>query len=52
MEEKIDQAILNVLSLIRPNIKYDDALKYSQSALNLAHVKAVLEQNTKTKRSS
>lgn len=42
MDEKLDAAIGNVTSLIRANIKPEDALKYSQSVLNLAHAKSVL----------
>lgn len=42
--EKMDEAIKNVLALIRPNIRMDEALKFSQAALNLAHAKQILEQ--------
>lgn len=47
MDEKIDTAIQNVLAMIRPNVKLDEALKFSQAALNLAHTKAQLETLTK-----
>ena len=40
MDEKIDKAIENLLAMVRPNIKADDAQKYTQAAQNLAHVKA------------
>jgi hypothetical protein len=40
MDEKIDKAIENLLAMIRPNIKADDAQKFSQAAHNLAHVKS------------
>ena len=39
MDEKIDRAMENLLAMIRPNIKADDAQKFSQAAQNLAHVK-------------
>lgn len=50
MEEKIDRAIENAVSMIRANAKADEALKFSQSALNLAHAKAILEGRTQTKK--
>ena len=42
MEEKLDKAIENVLAMIRPNVKPEDAMRLSQSALNLAHAKTNL----------
>jgi len=42
MDEKIEKAIENVLSMIRPNVRMDEALKFSQAALNLAHAKELL----------
>ena len=39
MDEKIDKAIENLLAMIRPNIKADDAQKFSQAAQNLAYVR-------------
>jgi len=42
MDEKIDEAILNAVAMVRSNCKPDEALKFSQAALNLAHVKGVL----------
>jgi hypothetical protein len=47
--EKMDEAIKNTLSMIRTNCKSDDALKFSQSALNLAHAKQILELTGKSK---
>ena len=47
MDEKLDTAIQNVLSMIRTNSKADEALKFSQSALNLAHAKAILVPEAK-----
>jgi len=47
MEEKLDQAILVVVAMIRPTVKADEALKFTQAALNLAHVKAQLEALTR-----
>jgi hypothetical protein len=40
MHEKIDKAIENLLAMIRPNIKADDAQKFSQATQNLSHVRA------------
>lgn len=42
MEAKLNEALLNVLSMLRANVPHDEALKFSQSALNLAHVKQIL----------
>lgn len=42
MDEKIDAAILALVNMNRPNIKAEDALKFTQAALNLAHVKQIL----------
>ena len=43
MNEAIEKAIQTVLGGIRTNTtKADDALKFSQAALNLAHAKATL----------
>lgn len=42
MDEKIDAAIANAVAMIRPNVKPDDAQKFAQAALNLAHAKAQL----------
>jgi hypothetical protein len=43
MDEKIDQAILVLLDRIRAVTKADEDLKFSQAALNLAHVRAQYE---------
>jgi hypothetical protein len=43
MDEKIDSALMNVLAMLRPNVKHDEALKFSQAALNLAHTLQILE---------
>jgi hypothetical protein len=40
--EDIDEAIKHTLGKIRPAMKHDEALKYSQSVLNLAHAKTLL----------
>jgi hypothetical protein len=50
MEEKIDTAIHNVLAMIRTNGKQDEALKFSQAALNLAHAKHILCPPEETKK--
>jgi len=49
MDEKIDKAIENLLAMIRPNIKADDAQKFSQSAQNLAHVKLAYSEGKQRK---
>ena len=50
MDEKIDQAIQNVLAMIRANVKHDEAMKLSQAVLNLAHAKDILKgKTTRTK---
>ena len=43
MDEKLETAIENLVSLVRTNIKADEALKYTQAALNLAHAKQLLD---------
>lgn len=43
MEEKIDKAILILAEKIVQPVRPEDALKYTQAALNLAHVKQLLE---------
>lgn len=47
MEETLNKAIENTLAMIRTNVKCDDALKFSQAALNLAHAKQILSTKTK-----
>lgn len=44
MDEKIDRAIENTVAMVRPNIKAEDALKFTQAALNLAHAKTLLTE--------
>lgn len=43
MDEKLEEALENALGMIRKNIKADDALKFSQAVLNLAHAKNLLD---------
>ena len=43
MNEKIDIAIENVLAMVRANSRPDEALKFTQAALNLSHAKQLLE---------
>lgn len=50
MDEKIDKAIENLLAMVRANVKPDEALKFTQAALNLAHVKGVLAPEKVTQR--
>lgn len=38
MDKAVDTALTNVLARIRPNMQADEAMKFTQSALNLAHV--------------
>ncbi len=42
VDEKIVRAIENAVAMIRPNCKADDALKFSQATLNLAHAQTLL----------
>jgi hypothetical protein len=44
IDEKIDQAILNAVAMIRPNCRPEEAMKFSQAALNLAHAKTQLQE--------
>jgi len=44
MNESLDKAIENTLAMIRANSKPDEALKFSQAALNLAHAKQLLQE--------
>ena len=47
MDEKIDTAIEKVLGMVRVNMNPDEAMKLTQAALNLAHVKQVMEGKPK-----
>jgi len=49
MDEKIDTAISNLVTMVRTNIKADEALKFTQAALNLAHAKQLLSVRGKAK---
>ena len=49
MEEKIDRAIEILAGKIVQSVKADEALKYTQAALNLAHTKGILKEIRKTK---
>lgn len=49
MDEKIDTAISNLVAMVRANIKADEALKFTQAALNLAHAKQLLSVRGKAK---
>jgi hypothetical protein len=50
MNDKLEKAIGHVLDSIRPNqMKADDALKFSQAALNLSHAKQLLEPESRIK---
>jgi len=56
MDEKLDKAIETLAGKIVQTVKPDEALKYTQAALNLAHVKGILtaqeKDRTRTKRAS
>lgn len=49
MEEKFDLAIYNCLAMVRANSKPEDAMKFAQAALNLAHAKSQLATIEATK---
>lgn len=49
MTETIENAIKKLAEKITSDIKSDDALKYTQAALNLAHVLQVKKQTEGTK---
>ena len=42
MNDKIDEAIMNVLAMIRANAKAEESLSLSQAVLNLSNAKATL----------
>tara|TARA_R100000458_G_C8252427_1_gene229095 strand:- start:15 stop:170 length:156 start_codon:yes stop_codon:yes gene_type:complete len=42
LNDAVDDAVRNVLALVRTNVKHDEALKYTQAALNLAQAKRLL----------
>ena len=53
MEDEIDRAILLLVSMLTRTVPADSAMKITQSALNLAHVKNLLagiEEEVKPKR--
>ncbi len=55
MDEQIDRAIGILAGKVVQTVKADEALKYTQAALNLAHVKGVLaaeERGVMKKRAS
>jgi len=42
MDERIDQAIEKMVEMAKANQASDNALRFTQAALNLAHVKTLL----------
>ena len=50
MDDKFDTAITKLVDMFRPNMKAEDAMKFSQSALNLAHAKQILEGKIPTRK--
>jgi hypothetical protein len=49
MKNAIDAAIKLLAEQVTKDVKADDALKFTQAALNLAHVQQVQAQTEKTK---
>jgi hypothetical protein len=51
MDKNFEEAIEKLIGSIRTNMKPEDAVKFSQAALNVAHTKQVLLSlnGTKTK---
>jgi hypothetical protein len=47
MDEKFEKAIENLVQMVRPNMKSEDAIRVTQAALNLAHAKSLLEGKKK-----
>lgn len=47
MDDKIEKAIEHLVASIRTNIKSEDAIRFTQAALNLAHAKSLLEEKPK-----
>jgi len=50
MDEEIDRAIKILAAKIVTSVQPDQALKFTQSALNLAHVKLVLTGDAKDRK--
>ena len=50
MNEKIDTAIGNLTGRITTQVKADEALKFTQAALNLAHVKSIYGAEAREKK--
>ena len=50
MDQEIERAIKILAAKIVTSVQPDQALKYTQAALNLAHVKLVLTGDTKPKK--
>ena len=49
MNEKIDHALEVLLDKIENSIASEEAMKYAQAALNLAHAKEVLTEDEYTR---
>ena len=52
MDETLDEAIKKMAELTKANARADDALKFSQAALNLTQVKQILGGAKKTRASA
>ncbi len=50
MDEKLDQAIEILAGKIVQSVQPDQALKFTQASLNLAHVKSILAEEAKSSR--
>jgi hypothetical protein len=47
MNDSIEKAIENLTKKVSSDVKSDDALRYTQAALNIAHTQSVLNQTKK-----
>ena len=52
MDEKIDKAIEILAGKIVQSVKPDEALKFTQATLNLAHVKGLMKDASKKRASA
>ena len=51
MDEEIERAMRVALARIKPVVQPDEAVKFSQAALNLAHLRNVLAGNAPERKS-
>jgi len=50
MDKKIDDAIETLAGKVVQTVKPDEALKFTQAALNLAHAKGILAEQAKDRK--